>query len=420
MTTTQNPEIELDLLGDDIDDEHPPTAAKITEFRREETFLPDSEATDDAFPRMNNMSAGFFYDGIIRPERPEPPEYVAIDMPDRVDHHMLVAVTQWNMLWESAQFTRRYFEEDDLPAPLWDLADLGDNSITFVPRTRTRYFEYAPLLHMLPKHVIDRFGLPTLRPGQWPFLADFASIDDLLPVDLEMRLAKAWAWVIWPHLNSGSRLQAFTADDPIKMLAHNLDFWVPAVTRTIQDRLSELPEVDKGRQPGPVTLVDGSVLEGATSGDPRMGGDIWTGAEDAAYALEETVWNADETGQLRGILDAVRSNRVEDDFSPQWSYAREDFERKLHGKRRKVKVAFVELPDTIPVQSAESDIVGNVITNDFLTLLDTKSRTIVVLLNSGATKTEIARQLGYANHSPVSKRLAKIRKMAEEYFDASS
>nr|WP_257908673.1 hypothetical protein [Janibacter limosus] len=43
---------------------------------------------------------------------------------------------------------------------------------------------------------------------------------------------------------------------------------------------------------------------------------------------------------------------------------------------------------------------------------------IVVLLNSGFTsKTEIADILGYANHSAVSKRLAKIRVAAERFFD---
>jgi hypothetical protein len=111
---------------------------------------------------------------------------------------------------------------------------------------------------------------------------------------------------------------------------------------------------------------------------------------------------ADQTGRLRGILDAVRSHRIEDDFSSHWSYAREDFERKLHGKRRKVKVAFVELPDTVPVQGPESEVLGSLITNDFLALLDVRNRQIVVLLASGVTsKTEIADILGYANHSAV-------------------
>ena len=55
---------------------------------------------------------------------------------------------------------------------------------------------------------------------------------------------------------SGSKMKAFSADDPIRLLAHNLDFWVPAVTATIQDRLRGFPEVDKGKTSGPVTLEE--------------------------------------------------------------------------------------------------------------------------------------------------------------------
>ncbi len=79
---------------------------------------------------------------------------------------------------------------------------------------------------------------------------------------------------------------------------------------------------------------------------------------------------------------------------------------------------FVELTDTTPVQGPESEVLGNMVTNDFLTLLDARNREIVLLLNSGVTsKTEIADRLGYANHSAVSKRLAQIRRAAEGYFD---
>jgi hypothetical protein len=78
----------------------------------------------------------------------------------------------------------------------------------------------------------------------------------------------------------------------------------------------------------------------------------------------------------------------------------------------------VELTDTVAVQGPESEVLGRLVTNDFLALLDTRNRHIVVLLNSGVTsKTEIANILGYANHSAVSKRLAQIRRAAEAHFD---
>jgi hypothetical protein len=409
---------ERPMTEDDMGDEREPTAAELLAWRRNNVFLSDVEATPEEFPCLKNVSAGFLFGGVVRPLEPAPPEYVALAMPHTSDLELVGAVGQWNMLWESAQFRRRFFDLDDLPEPMAKIADLGDVNVTFVPRTRSRYFEYAPLLHLLPKRVLGTFGLPTLRSGQWPFLADYAGIDDFMPPDFGARLARAWASTVWPHLMSGSKMKAFSADDPIRLLAHNLDFWLPAVTATIQDRLRDFPEVDKGKTPGPVTLVDGSVLAGAVAGNPRMGGPVWSGEDDAHDALVETVEAADQTGRLRGILDAVRSHRIEDDFSSHWSYAREDFERKLHGKRRKVTVKFVELTDTTPVQGPESEVLGNVVTNDFLALLDATNRQIVVLLNSGVTrKTEIADILGYANHSAVSKRLAQIRRAAEGYFD---
>jgi hypothetical protein len=402
---------------DRVSEERVPTAAEMRERRRDDVFLPEAEATADEFPSLQNISAGFIFSGVVRPVQPAPPEYVTLSMPHTSDREFL-AIAQWNMLWEAAQFRRRFFDLEDLSEPMAKVANLGDVNVTFVPRTRARYFEYAPLFHLLSKRVLDMFGLPLLRGGQWPFMADWAGIDDFLPADFEARLARAWAWTVWPHLVSGSKMKAFSDDDPIRLLAHNLDFWVPAVTATIQERLRDFSEVDKGKTPGSVILEDGSELAGAMAGNPRMGGPVWFGNDDAHDAVVETVEAADQTGHLRGILDAVRSHRIEDDFSSHWSYAREDFERKLHGKRRKVTVAFIELTDTVPVQGPESEVLGNLVTNDFLALLDARNQQIVVLLNSGVTrKTEIADALGFANHSAISKRLAQIRRTAEVYFD---
>ena len=402
-------------------------AADDRDWRRRDAFVPADEATPDAYPTLRNMSAAFMFSGVVRPLEPTQPEYATIALDPGLGSEenikALVAVSKWNTLWEASQFRRRFFDEDELPEPMASVADLGDVNVTFVPRTRSRYYEYAPMLHLLPKQAMEHFGLPVLRGCLWPFLAEHTPIDDFLPDDFETRLSRAWAYRVWRHLESGSKMRAFTRDDPIKLLAHNLDFWVPAVTATIQDRLREFPEVDKGKDPSelgvPVTLEDGSILPGAVTAHPRMGGTVWMGEDEAARVVEDVVEHADQTGRLREIMDAVRSHRIEDDFSDHWSYAREDFERKLHGKRRKVKVTFVEVPDTTPVQGPESEVVGNLVTNDFMAMLDARNQQIVVLLNSGTTKTDIAIILGYANHSAVSKRLARIRAAAERFFDQS-
>jgi hypothetical protein len=400
------------------DEKQVPVSAETADsFERDNLFIHADDADSETYPRLTNMSAAFIYKAIARPIVPEPIEYVAVPTNHRsVD--LTVAISKWNLAWEAGQFRRRFFDPDELPEPLAKLAELGDRNIQFVPKTRSKYFEYATLLHLLPASTLERYGLPLFRAGQWPFLADISRPDQHVSPQFGEQLSRAWAATIWPHLSTGSRLNAFSADDPIRLLSHNLDFWVPAVTKVIQNRLADFPLVNDNIEEGPVPLAEGGYLDGAVAGSPRKGGDVWVGELEAAEVVRDTLEAADRTGNLRAILDAVRSNRVEEDFSNKWSNAREDFERKLYRKRAKIAVKFVELTDTIPVQGASSDFDGALVTNEFLAILDERNRQIVILLNSGFTKaTEIAEALGYANHSAVSKRLEKIRAAAERFFD---
>nr|MDT0667662.1 sigma-70 family RNA polymerase sigma factor [Micromonospora sp. DSM 115978] len=133
---------------DVADDEREPTAAEVMAWRRGGVFLPDAEATPEQFPRLTNVSAGFFFDGVVRPVESAPPEFVTLTMSHASGLDLVASVGQWNMLWEAAQFRRHFFDMDELPEPMAAVADLGDVNITFVPRTGSRYFEYAPLLHL--------------------------------------------------------------------------------------------------------------------------------------------------------------------------------------------------------------------------------------------------------------------------------
>ncbi|WP_231109956.1 sigma-70 family RNA polymerase sigma factor [Mycobacterium avium] len=403
-------------------DEGIDTSRDGDEDRYEVLLHPDNEmASPEWYPRLMNMSAAFMFRAVIRPDVPASPEYVTIPMQAADREARLtkqLAVSKWNTLWEAAQYRRRFFTDDECPPEMLKIIDQGDINVVFVPRTKTRYFEYAPLFHLLPRRTLERFGLPLYRGGQWPFLTDVWSPDRYLPANFAHKLSRAWAATVWRHLMPGSPLIGFTKDDPIRLLAHDLDFWIPPIIQVMEAEMRTWPEVDKGVEPQAVTLNDGSVLRGATAVNPRVGGELWTGEDDAAEFVRDTVEAADGTGRLRAILDAVRSHRVEDDFSHRWSYAREDFERKLHRKRSKVKVRFVELTDTIPVQGPETEIVDRLVFNDFLALLDPREREVVVLLRSGTTKlTEIADIMGYRNHSPISKRLKRIREAADRFFD---
>jgi hypothetical protein len=398
-------------------DDRVPTDNEIEAFEHHALLEDPGSISAEHYPRLFNVSAAFWYIRVLRAQVPDPPEYVTVHLPHLGRDELTVAIARWNMLWEAAQFRRRLFSADELPPELSKVADRGDVNVVFLPRTPTRYHEYALLFHLLPRSTVERYGLPLLRGGQWPFLATVGQIDRFLPTDFEDRLARAWASTIWRHLMPGSPLRGFSASDPIRLLAHNLDFWLPPVTEVVQEILRDLPVVDNGVTEQPPRLEDGTVLKGTVVANPRKGSDLWQGEVEAAEAVRWTVEEADADGRLRGILDAVRSNRVEDDFSEHWSYAREDFERKLYRKRSKVRVRFVELTDTIPVQGPETEVEDDLVFADFLALLDERERQVVVLLRSGVTKVgDVARTLGYKNHSPISKRLAQIRKKAERYF----
>lgn len=375
----------------------------------------------DRYPRLANISAGFLQDVMLRPERPLPVEYVYVPMDRRRRHEGVGRIALWNSAWEAAQLRNRIKPfVRELPREIRPIVRLREDiNITFVPRwTAQRYNAYAPLFHLLSRKLLERFGLPLITTGFWPSL--FEPIRGPLPSDFDDRLARAFAAHVWRHLSPGSGMSAFTEREPLRLLAHNLDFWLGPATELIQNRLREFGRPDPDAEvAAKLRKARASIEEpGVIVDRPLRGGDIWCGEDDAREATEELVERADAGGRLRGILDAVRRNRVEEDFSARWSYAREDFERRLYGKRRKVKVRFVELTDTIPVHGPESEVEGRILSEDFLALLDAREKQVVVLLRSGVTRVgEVAAKLGYANHSPVSKALTRIRRKATAFFD---
>jgi hypothetical protein len=207
--------------------------------------------------------------------------------------------------------------------------------------------------------------------------------------------------------------------EPIRVLSHSLDFWLPYLDLVAQERIRALGpvEVENAQQQEVIERLRRVVPTDVEVSRPFYGGYTWTGEDEAWQATKDMVEHADRHGRLRAIIDAVRSHRIEDDFSARWSVAREDFERRLYCKRSRIKLTFVELSDTAPVHGPEAEPDESLLWQDFLGLVAPRDRRVVVLLRSGFTRaSDIARELGYANHSPVSKALQRIRRKATQYF----
>lgn len=391
---------------------------------------PADELNDERYPSLYNISPAFFYRFIPVPmgERRRP-EYVYVDEDSTgLDGLELTgAISQWNLTWEAGHF-RKTMMDERFPKVLRDVIDAAGEQcdVRLVPLDEKsgRYSGYAPLYHLLPLGLLERYGLPPLRRGVWPAMTSHPIPFRVLPVDFEARLRAAFADLVWRFLSPGSPLQAFSATEPVRLLAHNLDFWLPHADRVAQRLLEtggrcdfendgQRAELEQARGVEFPPEFGQCVIE-----RPLHGGYLWEGADEALDVAKRVVEDADRAGKLRGILDAVRSNRVEDDFSSHWSFAREDFERKLYRKRGRCRVTFVELKDTIPVHGPDSEVEDRIFWEDFLALLDVRERHIMVCLRSGHTQGEIAKVLKYSNHSPVSKALARIRKKAQRILDS--
>ncbi len=391
----------------------------------EEEFVRSALASDEdlhpaLFPTLGTLSSAFFYQFVPVAKVPDAPEIVFLPHSDANHLETTGALASWNYLWESAQYRREVFNSSafskDLPSDFTALINsLPETNIWLIADDQKRYEAYAPLFHLLPKRLLDRHGLPALKRPLWPNNGAAWWKREHIPIDFTRRLSRAFAEHVWGYVDSGSGLRSFTSREPLTLLSHSLDFWLPHALVALENRMRLFNRV-KPETPRQRRLLARARAESdpdVAIERPRQGGTLWMGEEEASEIMSDLVDAADRNANLRGLIDAVRSNRVVDDFSPCWSFAREDFERRLYSKRSKVKVTFVEIADTLPVHNPQSEYTDGLLWGDFFSVLDPRERQIVVCLRSGQTKlTDIAASLGYANHSPVSKALSRIRTKA--------
>lgn len=272
------------------------------------------------YPALYNISSGFIFQFQAIPKLVKSPEYVYI--PERLYltrrwTEVDLFVSKWNISWESAQARHMLFEKD-VPKELEWLKKFQEHNVYLIPKLREhQYYAYLPIYHMLPPRILQYFGLPLLKRGNWPHSLRNQITEKRLPKDFDYRVSRAFATYIWPLLNFQSKINAYSADDPIKLLAHNLDYWMPYINMVIEKRLQQFGRVeyDSEDQKRLINGVKRQAPKDIRICRPLRGGCVWEGEEDAWQAAKEVVEMADNQGILRSVIDAIRSNRVEDDFS---------------------------------------------------------------------------------------------------------
>lgn len=386
--------------------------------------MPPPPDSPDEFPTMRALSAGLlgFRRVAVYEGPPLPLEFVSFEMPRRgsfeENTRVTLKVTDWNLQWEAGPY--RAFDDADLPPALGFLRALEAagtaprSDIVLMPRQHDNvYHRWAPLYHLLPRRQVVGAGLPLIHRGMWPVMVVGRSA---IHPSQTSALEHAFAQHLWSHGLGRAKapLAAFSKDDSLRLLSHDLGFW-----RSHFEALMR----KYGQARGRVAREDGDTDPESLASEhadlryemPRFGTELWTGEAEAAEVTRDLIELADQRGRLRAVFDAIRSHRVEEDFSNRWSGEREDFERKLYRKRNKVKVSFIEFDDSLPHFDTETQVEANMLYRSLMTVVSPKDRHVVVCLHSGITRVrEIADHLGYANHAPVSKALARIRRKAAQ------
>jgi hypothetical protein len=407
------------------------------EWREGEAMFTAAEWDAEQHPALCSVSCGMIGLRIVPVFKSAlPVEFVQIPVAHHlVDDRVATAAQAFNFTWQSGGAWGNwrggflgYKELEDWPEPIRKVFERCDEKVNvrFVPtgdRPSLVLAQHEPLYQLLPLKSLRKHHLPVLARRTWP--TPFFGDPDLdlggTSRVLRARLEHAFADHLWPLLMPQSGLMAFSETDPIRLLAFNLDFWLPYLDRIVEERMrasgrGEYRNRTDRRMADRARRQLGANFEVEP---PLYHADAWRGEAEAWDATCELVEAADAGGKLRAIIDAVQSHRVEDDFSDRWSWAKEDFERKLYSKRSKCRVSFVELRDTLPVHGSdkEVDAITELLWDDLLALVDPKERHVIVCLRNGVTRVcEIADVLGYATHSAVSKKLSRIRELARKFL----
>jgi hypothetical protein len=199
------------------------------------------------FPGLCSLSSAFIWDFAFRPSERRTPEFVRVPFRKRSTPQDIspedMLIYSWNMTWEIGHLRQQLFKLNFPPGLAW-LSKFPASNLYLLPDTNA-YEVNFPLYHLLPARFVQSFSLPVFGKGLWPIGLSYSdSWFSNLRSDFAERLSQAFAHYLWPLLNSRSPASAFSQDDPIIVLSHNLDFWLPYAYRLIEDRLRAFPRYD--------------------------------------------------------------------------------------------------------------------------------------------------------------------------------
>ena len=257
---------------------------------------------------------------------------------------------------------------------------------------RFRGHDSLMMFYLLPEEVVARTELTDFPRDPYKALDDPKWREVYESDYFQLALADTWAWLVWDHLGIRGGKEQFSGYDPFWLMVHAYTMWM----RVFMAMGMHAERYFDGVDPGDMLryLTQEETVE--------------------QFVVPMVEYYRKHSG-FNDWRDAVQELRCHEDFDSRRSSVKIDFHRKWYHSRAKVKVLdFIQVdePSYYPFEKIDSRLD----VERFTGMLDEKNQSIVKLLLAGYTQEEIAKKLGFANHSGVCKRIKKIGAAFLEYM----
>jgi hypothetical protein len=329
------------------------------------------------------------------------------------------AISMWNMAHDGGHL-RPGDIFDTVTAQVPGIARRTNPNIFLAPRLSSGYTElHAMLASLLPDRVLQ--GAHIERPRANLALSLVGRYQ--LPDDYASRVETAFAAFIWTKLLPGSRNQrgAFAKSASVRMLAGDVRFWMQRIFRiALERRELRMISVEDDPEWKPMDAIEQEFRRQLGSEDdsnylvrrPLYGGDLWDpeSASDRDDVIHQAIHGGTAQESLAPVLELLRTQRAHEDFSSQYSWVKEDFERSFYSKRAKLKVELISTADDAPVwETGDCDGYSDLLLRDLLAVINTRERKLLLAIREGRTPCEIAKEQGLRGHATISRRIAALK-----------
>lgn len=308
----------------------------------------------------------------------------------------------WDML-PAEKKIQKLIKENKIPA--------GAKEVLLFPPDSN--IQFLPAFYFLPAELVavskECFEIPRCPAGLTDDPEKWAA---LINSDVFLQLVmEGIAYLAWPHIGVVDPKEVFSMDDPL----YRWIFGTPQHIKHLYEIGYDLNKIFKMKR--------GEYFR-------------FLSMEEAHMFMDFLMKCSIHEQNMKPIIQFIKRNRCDEDFAARQSKAKIDFLRnRYHTKdfADRVESSLDQINEKVQKEyrqtgkdihdgsiNIEEDAVGNIVVDEFKQTLTEKDMNILELRVQGYTYEEIAKLMGYKNHSGVIKRIRRISEAWLDFMDDKS